>query len=211
MKRKAFLLLALVALIAMESEAQQNQETYLHTWEGRERTHTIGFYAGLYGSYAEICHEPSYWLGYRAGLVINSNWGFGLAGYAMNFDRKLTGLVTEGTYHLLGGYQGMYAEFIQPIGNRARVNFSLLYGRGIVYYQYDRDFREVHGLENGIIDKDHYMVLEPGIELQFRLAGKCWFGLHSSLRTTSPVKLIGVDSDFMEEFTTGISIKYGIF
>ena len=151
------------------------------------------------------------WLGARVGVVFDHRFGIGLAGYGLSFDHTLSELAEEGTYHLEAGYTGLFIEYLQPLGRNVKLNFSLLSGMGTAQYRYDKEYREGKPWYNEIIDRTDFHLYEPGIELQVRMAGKWWIGAYGTYRLTSPVEIEGAGEDLLQNYTAGISIKYGIF
>ncbi len=212
MKTKTIILSVLLLLSGLCVLAQENTaNNYLFTLKGKNKTHEIGLYGGLSGSYSETLSKPSGWLGAKVGLVFNHKWAFGWAGNALYFDRRLDALATDGTYHLEAGYAGLFAEYMMPVGNSFKINFSILSGRGLAIYKYDKDFAEDRPWYQETIDQETFAVFEPGIELLTKIRGHWWFGVSGSYRNTSPVKLTGTDDMLFNKLNGGISIRYGIF
>lgn len=212
MKTKTIILSVLMIFIGLGALAQdQNSKNYLFTLKGKNKTHEIGWYGSLSGMYSNTMSEPSGWLGSKVGVVFNHKWAFGWAGNALYFDRKLDELVTDGTYHLQAGYAGAFAEYMMPIGNRVKLNFSIVSGQGIAFFQYDKDFAENRPWYEEKIDQETFAVFEPGIELMTKIGNRWWFGINGSYRNTSPVKLNGTNDLLFNKFNGGLSVRYGIF
>lgn len=202
-------LFVLVGLLAL---AQENEsKNYLFTLNGKNKTHEIGLYGGLSGTYSQTLSEPSGWLGAKVGVVFNHKWAFGWAASGLYFDHGLDALVSDGTYHLEAGYAGMFAEYMLPLGKNVKVSFSILSGAGLAVYRYDKDFAENRPWYQEIIDQETFAVFEPGIDLMGRVSKRWWLGLNGSYRNTSPVKLTGTNELFLNKFNGGISLRYGIF
>jgi len=209
---KTIILSVFIVLVGLCAVAQENDsKNYLFTLKGKNKTHEIGLYGGLTGTYSETLSKPSGWLGAKAGFVFNHKWAFGWAGNALYFDRRLSNVVTDGTYHLEAGYAGVFAEYMQPIGKNMKISFSILSGAGLAIYRYDKEFAENRPWYQEIIDEETFTVFEPGIELMTKISSHWWLGLNGSYRNTSPVKLTGTDDMLFNKFNGGISIRYGIF
>lgn len=189
----------------------QDQGDYLWTYEGKHKTHTIGLYGGLYGSYSELNSDGVGFLGLKGGVVFDRKLGVGLAGFALWYDKPLDALMTDGTYHLQAGYSGAYVEYIQPIGQHVKLSVSLLSGAGLALYQVDKPYESDLPWYDRILDQDNFSVLEPGFEVQTRIGKKWWLGGYATYRTTSPIRMRGTEEDILQNYTTGISIKYGVF
>jgi hypothetical protein len=133
------------------------------------------------------------------------------ASKAINYVRELTELTNEGTYRLEAGYSGAYVEYLQPLGKRFKISFNVLSGRGVAQYRYHKDFTA--GLEwyEEFIDRDHFVVLQPGARFYATIGGKWWAALEASYTTTSPLQIKGAKENFLEGANVGLSINYGIF
>lgn len=193
--------------------AQENQrKDYLFTFKGKNKTHTVGVYGGLYGSYSEVENNPAGYLGYRLGFVLDNRLTIGLGGFGLAYEERFAVRQTENeTCHLEAGYAGLFIEYLQPLGKRTKLGFSLLMADGIAQYKLDKEFEENKTFHQIYVDRKNFHVTEPGIELSTRLAGRWWIGAYATYRSTSPVKLIDTDEDILRNFSTGISLKYGIF
>ncbi|MCF8304736.1 MAG: hypothetical protein K9I94_15780 [Bacteroidales bacterium] len=210
MKTKSVITAMLLVVTMISAQAQKNEGDYILAF-GKEKTHTLGLYGGLYGSYSEVQDLSSGYLGYRLGAVINEKWGFGFAGFGLSNDHTMRELVSDGTYHMQAGYAGMFVEYIQPIGRHVNASFSVISAAGLIKYQYDKAFAKEKVWHEDIIDQDTYGVFEPGIELQTRLSKNWWIGAYATYRTTSPIKMLNTEEDVLENYTAGISIKLGKF
>lgn len=209
---KTIILNLLIVFTTVGTWAQEKDAgNYLFTIKGKNKPHEVGLYGSLSGSYSETLLKPSGWLGGRVGVVFNHRWAFGWAGNALYFDRKLDQLVTDGTYHLQAGYAGLFAEYMQPLGKNLKINFSIVSGAGLAFYQYDKDFAEDRPWYQEKIDQETFHVFEPGVELMARISKRWWLGINGSYRNTSPVKLMGTDERLFNKFNGGLSIRYGIF
>jgi len=212
MKTKAIITASILALATLVTFGQAKEHKD-HVWQysGKNRTHTLGLYGALNGSYSPVMDENAGWFGARIGVVFDHRLGVGIAGYGLSYDRTLSDIVEDGSYHLEAGYSGLFVEYLQPIGNNVKVNFSALFGSGIAQYRYDKDFREGKPWYDEIIDRADFHLFEPGIEWQFRMAGNWWIGAYGTYRFSSPIDLQGADEDLFQNFTAGVSLKYGIF
>ena len=211
--KTSILITAILTALTFFSAAGQEQTTgdYIWKYQGRKKENTIGMYGGMSGSYSTFGDEPVMWLGAKAGLVFNGRWGVGLAGEAINYDKKLTALVDDGDYRLQAGYSGLFVEHIVPVKDWAKVRISWTTGMGVAFYQYNKEFRENRSWYNEYIDVERFAANKFDVGFDVRVAGNWWVGLQTGYRDTSPVKLEGTAADVFEAFNAGISLKYGIF
>ena len=140
-------------------------------------------------------------------------------GLAIGFSGK--GFLTE-PYELIPGshtsynYTGGYGSFlIEPIvfpKFPVHVSFPILIGAGgiaksiLTNYNYPYDYTEVY-----VEDAEAFLIAEPGIELEFNVARWLRLGLGASYRFTTTFQPSGFDSNPMDGFTGGFSLKFGKF
>lgn len=212
MKTKAIFMTAGMVLFTLFSKGQnKDHANYIWSYEGKKKTTTIGVYSGLGYSYSEISGRNAGFLSARAGVVFNEKWAVGVGGSALNYDYALDELVTDGTYRLQAAYTGMFVEYIQPFGNWGKASISILSGQGLAFYEYNKDFREGKEWYEELIDVEEFAVFEPGVELGFRIMNNWWLTAQASYLTTSPVELLGQNKNFMENYTVGMGVKWGIY
>ncbi|MEE4197803.1 MAG: hypothetical protein V2I54_09170 [Bacteroidales bacterium] len=212
MKTKGLFLTAILAISTVALMAQEKEtKNYIWEYQREGKTKTLGVYGGIFYSYSEIMDKSAGYLGAEVGVVFNQKWGVGLSGAAINFDYNLDELVNDGTYRLEGGHTGMFVKYIIPFSGWGKINLSVYSGYGSMNYRYNKEYRDERPWYQEIIDTETYAVLEPGIELDVRIARKWWVGAKATYVTTSPVELMGVDENFLENFAFGLSLKYGIF
>jgi hypothetical protein len=211
MKTKTILFAAIGLLMTMSVNAQNENKDYVWSWQKEEKTRTLGLFMDLNGSHTEILDRSSQLFGARIGFVYNRRLSFGFTGSAINYDYTLDELVNDGTYHMEGGHAGIFVGYMLPISNWGRLHFSISTGQGVVMYRYDKEFAEDRPWYQEIIDQENYATFEPGIEFSVKVAKKWWVGVQASYLTTSPIELMGTDEDFLEHYTSGILIRYGLF
>lgn len=212
MKTKVFITSAILLLATINVNAQESaSKNYVRQWQGKNKTHTLGYYGGIYGTYSPVDNRSAQWISGRLGVVIDRHWGIGIAGSMLNYDYKLNEVVNDGTYRLQAAFTGIFIEYLIPIKEWGKINFSWTTGKGTTFYQYDKEFQEIRPWYQEIIDVEDFAANELGIEVQFRTFRKWWVGAYGSYRLTSPIKLMGQDDFFLRNYSVGVSIKYGIF
>lgn len=210
---KTSAILSMILLVHSLGIMAQSNGTADHiwTWEGRKKVNTLGVFGTISGSYTQVMDKPAAWFGAKAGVVINRHWGVGLAGYALNYDRQLDEVVTDGTYRLQAGYSGMFVEYFVPLSNWGKLSFSWTSGMGKAFYQYNKAFREDRPWYDEVIDLEKLVVNDLGINFKYRMVGNWWIGANASYGLTSPVNLTGADEYFLRNYRLGIDLSYGIF
>ena len=173
--------------------------------------HRIGGYVGLGARSASVFDEATSIGDVRVGVTLDGRWTIGLVAEGLYYDKKLTALVPDGTYHFYAGYQGLFIERMISLGKNTKLNLSWLMAQGLAYYQYDKEYRRDKVWSEEVIDAVNFNVNEPAVELQQRVAGRFWLGVTASYRWTSPVWLLETPEDVMAGFSGGINVKYAIY
>lgn len=191
----------------------QDKEHKNHLWkyEGKNKMNTIGMYGGLYGSYSPVSDNSAGYLGYRLGIVFNQRYVIGLAGFGLSYDKTLNAITEEGSYHLQAGYAGLYFEYIYPVSKNLKMSASLISATGLALYKYDKEFRDGKEWYEETLDRDNFHVFEPGVEIQIRMASNWWLGAYATYRFTSPIDMKDTDEDILQNYSAGLSLKFGIF
>jgi hypothetical protein len=204
-KMKTIKNFAIIFLLASSLFAQQRS----HIFTLGEKN--IGAYVGTSGKYTTINSEAAGFLDFKGAIVLNSNWAVGLSLSGLYYDKPLDKLVNDGTYHLYITYGGIYLEKLFSLTENLKFSLALQTGQGEIYYQYDKDFRKEKLWSEEIIDRTTFHYWEPSLDIQYRLTGNYWIGLTGSYRNTPPIHILGTDESFLQNFSGGLTFKYGIF
>lgn len=198
---KKMMLMLLVLCIMSVSAFAQNENWF------EKRDVFIGF--DMKGT--QVMDKAAGFVGIRTGLNLNEKWVIGFAGQALYFDRALSEVVNDGTYHLEAGFAGLFIERQIPLARRVKLNLSLLSANGLTQYRYDKEYREDKVWTEELIDVVRFQVLEPSVTLSFQMNPRLSLGLEGSFRNTSPVDLKDTDDTLFRKASAGISVKYFLF
>lgn len=211
MNTKARILSIAVIFLSVTLNAQETgNKSHIWSFEGK-KIKSIGTYISLSGTYSPLNNNDAYWLGGRIGLVFNDRWTIGIGGNALDYDHQLTTLVNDGTYRLQAAYGGMFIEHLIPLKDWGKFGVSWLSGKGLTYFQYDKEYAESRSWYDEIIDVEDFAVNELGVEFQIRVYKNWWLGAQASYRLTSPIELEGENDYFLKDYSAGISVKWGLF
>lgn len=201
-------LTSLVFLVFAAALTAQTPESYGYFKIGGVE---LGGYIGMNTKYTEVCDNSAGMLDFKGAVTFESGWAVGLNFSGLWYDRALDEIVTDGSYHLSSGYGGIFVEKMFNVTDDFKLSLSLLFGQGNIEYIYDKQYRDDKVWYEETIDKTTYHLTEPGIEFSYRIASNWWIGVNGSYRMASPVKMIGTDEDVMRNFSSGITVRYGIF
>ncbi len=205
MNRFALLLASLV--LATAAQAQSDDTTPLFEIGG----HKINGYLGTAIRISSVFSQAAGFADVKAAAVVDGSWGIGLMGSGLYYDKKLSALTPDGTYHLYAGYGGLFVEKYFPLGDRVKLSVSIMSGVGEAYYQYDKQYRKGKLWYEETIDKATFYVLEPGMGIDFRVSNTIWLGVTGSYRSTSPLSMVGTDDNLLQKLNGGVSLKWGVF
>jgi hypothetical protein len=202
--------LALILALALSTLAvfAQEDENYIISFHETK----LGAYLGIGGRYStSLDSDPAGFLDFRGAVVFNGSWAVGLTGSGLYYDKKLSRLVNDGTYHLHISYGAVFVEKIFSLNEDFKISLSIATGSGEAYYEYDKDYHKEKIWTEETIDKTTFAIFEPGIEIQHRISGNWWIGINGTYRNTSPLTLIGTDENLLRKFSGGLTFKWGIF
>jgi len=167
----------------------------------------INGYASLAGRASTILNDRAGYGDVRAALQLKNNWAVGLSASGLYYDKKLSTLVQDGTYHLNLAYSGVFVEKLFNLGGNVQLSISLMTGLGVAQYQYDKEYRQEKVWKEQIIAQTTFGVQELNLTLMHRLTGPWWIGMVASLRQSAPVELVATPQNLLKNGGVGFSLK----
>ena len=223
MKTKILALLLAGLTLTGFAQEKENGDDYKTLFGGDEITH--GGYGGLSVNYSQIDGKDAILVGARGAWIINHGLAIGFGGYGFANDMKYYKTIDNvyDKYNLAGGYGGLLIEPI--IGSRYPVHVSVPIligagGIGLIQHHWNKfDDNDYDWDDNDDYDKDHYrpedadayFVVEPGIELELNMVKFMRLAIGGYYRYTSDLELADTDSDILNGFSGGITLKFGKF
>lgn len=204
---KRIMLIVLMIIFGSSTFGQSQGNKKLFTLDGND----IGGYIGVNGRLTSVNSLAAGLIDIRIAAVINNNWAIGYNSTGLWNDRHLNSLVTDGVYHLMGSYQGVYIERIFIPSENLRYSMSLLIGQGTVKYEYCRSVIADKKWYEEIIDQAEFYIIEPTIEMNYNILGKFWLGANVGYNLTTSIRMMDTDSGLLNNINGGLSIKYGLF
>lgn len=185
---------------------------------------TLGAWIGFTGGYTNLYDKDAYTVGMRGGLIFGHSLTIGLAGKGFGSFNTFDKIDNGRDLYLEGGYGGLFFEPVLLPSEIFHLSFPCLIGAGgAAYTQHNSNEKEIEwDWEDGeyeahendsykVIDSDAYMVFEPGVELEMNLAKCVRLGFDASYRWVYGLNLKNSKSDILDGFTTGITLKLGVF
>ncbi len=168
---------------------------------------SIGGYGAISMLYTQIDNKDAFVFGARGGAVLGHVFTFGFAGAGFINDFHYDPLVDDNV-GLAGGYGGLFFEPIILPRYPVHISVPVLIGVGGIGYTTYND----HFHDNIYVDEsDAFLVIEPGIELEFNVARFFRFSLGGYYRYTSDINLINTPKNVLTGFSGGVNFKFGVF
>ena len=111
--------------------------------------------------------------------------------------------------HIAGGYGGLFFEPIIMPKYPVHISVPVLVGVGGVAYAIYNDNHDYN--DNFVEDSEVFLVLEPGIELEFNFTKFFRFAITGTYRLTSDITLENTPVDALRGFSGGVTFKFGKF
>jgi hypothetical protein len=174
--------------------------------------HATGFYFGFHSDYSQIAGYDAFGAGGTFALIANHGLAIGFSGKGF-FTQPYKVLPASNTsYSYTGGYGGFLIEPIIFPKYPVHVSFPILLGAGgiarsiLTDYNYPYEYTQVY-----VEDAEAFLVAEPGVEIEFNVARWMRLALGGSYRFTTPLESTVFESNPMDGFTAGFSMKFGKF
>jgi hypothetical protein len=218
-----------MALIVGFTAMSQNQDGEMKTLFNKSSDAKVshGGYGSFSVGYSQVDNMDAIQVGGRAAWIANHRFAIGLAGYGFfNTLSKNYNIEDDPSkYNLAGGYGGLFIEPILMPNKPIHVSFPVIFGvGGVSAMQSDNWTTNYSNHSVNYYDTDAYLVIEPGIDIEFNIVKFFRLALGASYRYTNGVNLkykyldnnyeeqsIVVDKDALNSFTVNIGFKFGWF
>jgi len=171
---------------------------------GKTKSH--GGYFGISTDYALLENNDAIVTGAQFGWIINHSLVLGAAGYGF-FSNNIDN--SSSTFpQLSGGYGGLLIEPIILPKLPVHLAFPFLFGVGGV------STLGTYGTDDwsySVENSDVYMVVEPGVELEFNMLKFFRISFGAKYRVTTQLLMPDVSSNALNGLSCGINLKFGKF
>ena len=179
---------------------------------------TVGWTLGLSSSYTQFDKKNAWLLGLTAGPVLNHNWTVGIQLNALVNSHYIyyDSVIDNTNAYLVGGYGGFLIQYTLFPKSPVHVSFPVQIGAGYLGYLSDNGYTWHNGSgiwNNGgdILAYDVFFFVEPGIQAEFNLLKFMRLCAGVSYRYSPNFSLEKTGSDFINQFTGTVGLKFGKF
>ncbi len=188
--------------------------------------------SGGYGSfsigYSNIDSKDALQLGGRVAWIANHRLAVGLAGYGFvnAMHKNYNTDFDPSKYFIAGGYGGVFIEPIVMPYYPVHISFPVLFGvGGVTAVEADNwSNSNYNNHSTQYYDSDVFLVLEPGVDIEFNIVKFFKIALGASYRFTNGVNLkykyldnnyaeqqVVINKNALDSFTFDIGFKFGWF
>jgi len=169
---------------------------------------------GGYGSfsigYSEIDRKDALTMGARGAWVIGHWFAMGFAGSGFLNDYHFNNNLSRNV-NLSGGYGGLLLEPILFPKFPVHISIPVVIGAGGIAYTTSYSYTEYYDPGYFVEDASSFLVVEPGVELEFNVVKFFRLAIGGYYRTTSKIDLYDTSEDVLNGFSGGVTLKFGKF
>jgi hypothetical protein len=185
------------------AEPKQHQE--IQTLFKKDKRN--GFYGSISLGYSPIDNKDALVVSSRGCIIMDRWFAFGFGGTAFinnindfNFYDQI-----EDIDNLTGAYGGLIIEPIALPMKPVHLSFPILIGGGVVTPFNNYNYHQYTYIE------DYFFVVEPGIELEVNFTKWMRIAAFATYRYTSEIKLDDISKSALRSYSTGLTVKIGLF
>ena len=172
--------------------------------------HSGGFGA-LSFRMTEFEEETMVLAGVRAGWIINRTLGIGFEGHGIIPTAQFDDIDLMQDVVALGGYGGMFLEFIILSNQVVHLTFPASAGAGWLGYSTDWESATYNDEPSSIIDEDIFWYVEPGANIELNVSRNFRLDFGVSKRFTQDLELINTSINAFDQLNYYVTLKIGGF
>lgn len=177
-----------------------------------DRPITHGGYGSLMINFSQIDDKDAVVIGARGAWIIGHSFAFGVGGIGFINDYHFNPDIAGGRdVNLTGGYGGMYLEPIIFPKIPVHLSIPVMLGVGGIAYTTSYNPYDWYETNYYIEDATSFLIVEPGVELEFNIVRFFRLALAGTYRYTSRIRLYDTREDVLNGFSAGITFKFGKF
>jgi len=198
---------------SQNDSARNNYNDDIQTLFGN--VYSNGGYLAFTIKYSEIDYQYNWDIGGRAAWIVNHNIGFGIAGYGFMQKPKFDAELND-EYALRGGYGGFFIEPILLPKFPVHIAMPVFFGAGGAAYtlankMWDNSNNWDSQNQNKPVDSQPFVIVEPGIELEFNFFQYLRVCAGAYYRYTSNLQIRNNGPEALNGFSGGLTLKFGKF
>lgn len=207
MKLTQLSIFVLFVLATLTTSAQSDKEMQTLFKQGEI---TYGGYGGPRVALSSFNGKNTWLVGGRGGVIFNSSFAVGGAGYGIANSPQFTNIDTNKVAYLEGGYGGLLLEYILLPNKLVHLSFPVIIGAGGLLYSETRAIDDAD-FDQSIIANTSFFVLEPGVELEINIIRFMRLAAGVSYRYTNGMNLPNTSSSAFNALSLSVSLKFGRF
>jgi len=169
-----------------------------------------GFYGSISAGYSPIDNKDGMTFSARGCWIMDHFFSFGIGGTGFVNELDQIGLKglnfsSNDDLKLSGGYGGIIIEPILAPLQPVHLSFPILIGGGAAgsFYNYE-NFSSYYV-------NDFFWVVEPEVEFEANFTKWLRIAIYAGYRYTSALNITGISKNALRCYTTGVTLKMGIF
>jgi hypothetical protein len=214
---KLFYTLTLVMLVSVASAQEEpTLEPPKSTKRDSDGIKTLSGQAGHNGGFGALSFRASDFRGetvvlggFRGGWIVNRTLAIGIEGHGIIPSAKFNDILPDEQAVLLGGYGGMFMEFILFSNEVIHFTFPLSGGAG--WMGYHRDWHADSDPMEQLIEEDVFWYLEPGAGVEINISKNFRLATGFSKRFVQDLEMTNTKSSDFGKLNYYITFKIGKF
>jgi len=213
---RAMMMFILLAFLSYPLKAQEDKD--LEYKERRDEVITLfgdhhvshGGYGAITIGYSQIDNMDAIIMGGRGAWIIGHWFAIGFGGLGFINDMHYNDELKQNV-NLTGGYGGMILEPIILPKIPVHISTPVLFGVGGIAYMSSYgslDWDQPNYLTE---DATSFVIVEPGVEVEFNIVKFFRLALGASYRYTSDITMYDTYPDVLNGLSYNISLKFGKF
>lgn len=213
---RAMMMFILLAFLSYPLKAQEDKD--LEYKERRDEVITLfgdhhvshGGYGAITIGYSQIDNMDAIIMGGRGAWIIGHWFAIGFGGLGFINDMHYNDELKQNV-NLTGGYGGMILEPIILPKIPVHISTPVLFGVGGIAYMSSYgslDWDQPNYLTE---DATSFVIVEPGVEVEFNIVKFFRLALGASYRYTSDINMYDTYPDVLNGLSYNISLKFGKF
>jgi len=208
MKSTGILLLMMLAILPAAGQDYYDDREISTIFGDRHISH--GGYGAITINYSQIDDKDGVVIGGRGSWVIGHWFAFGIGGSGFINDFHYNNDLRQ-YVNLSGGYGGLYFEPILLPRIPVHLSLPVMIGVGGIAYTSSYNLYEMEESNIFVEDASPFLIVEPGVELEFNIVRCFRIAVGAYYRLTSDIQLIDTEKDVLNGLSTGVTLKFGKF